>query len=41
MSDLGLINSCIGFEITRNNVEGTVFMSQEKYIGEILEKYGM
>jgi hypothetical protein len=41
MSDLGTLRSCLGIEIDRDAAKRTVFLSQKRYINEILSQYGM
>ena len=39
MSDLGPINFCLGIEVTRTPT--TIAITQRKFVGEILERFGM
>jgi hypothetical protein len=41
ISDLGAIKSCIGIQIDRDAEKGTVFLHQNRFLEETLEKYGM
>lgn len=41
MKDLGEAQSCIGLRIDRCKQTGSIFLSQEKYIKNILVKFGM
>ena len=41
ITDLGEPNKLIGIEITRDKENGTLTISQTKYIEAILEKYGL
>ncbi|GJR65427.1 retrovirus-related pol polyprotein from transposon TNT 1-94 [Tanacetum coccineum] len=41
MKDLGLAKQIIGMRIIRDKTKGTLRLSQEKYIGNVLEKFNM
>jgi hypothetical protein len=41
MTDLGKISWILSLHITRNVDEGWISLSQEKYLGDILERFGM
>ncbi|KAH9679844.1 hypothetical protein KPL71_026299 [Citrus sinensis] len=41
MKDLGSAKRILGMEIFRNRVAGTLFLSQEKYIKKVLERFDM
>ena len=41
MKDLGPLTSCLGMEIKQDPTNGTITVSQSKYIGEILRRFGM
>lgn len=41
MKDLGEAEYCVGLHITRNKSEGIIYLDQQKYIGEILDKFNM
>ncbi|KAJ0388869.1 hypothetical protein P43SY_010670 [Pythium insidiosum] len=41
MSDLGKLRFCLGMQITRDLKQGTVMVSQSKFLGSILHKFGM
>ena len=41
MKDLGPAKLCIGLEITRNRSSRRLFLGQQKYISNILERFGM
>jgi len=40
MSDLGELTWILGMHVTRKRAEGTITLSQAKYVGEILERFG-
>ncbi|KAH9696398.1 hypothetical protein KPL71_023151 [Citrus sinensis] len=41
MKDLGPAKKILGVEIIRNRTARTLFLSQEKYVNKVLEKFGM
>lgn len=41
MKDLGEAECCVGLRITRDRANGVIFLDQQKYIAEILEKFNM
>ncbi|XP_019418558.1 PREDICTED: uncharacterized protein LOC109329342, partial [Lupinus angustifolius] len=41
MKDLGAGRKILGMEIQRDRKEGTLFLSQKKYIEKVLERFGM
>ena len=41
MTDLGEMGWILGIHVTCNHDKGTIALSQEKFIGEVLERYGM
>lgn len=41
MKDLGRANSCIGLNITYDNENGGIWLDQEKYTQDILQRFGM
>lgn len=41
MKDLGEAQYCLGIRIKRDKDKGIIYLDQEKYINEILEKFGM
>lgn len=41
MKDLGEVKQCIGLNVTRDRDGGKLMIDQEKYINEILNKFGM
>lgn len=41
MKDLGEAKSCIGLHITRDKKNGVIYVDQQKYVNEILVKFGM
>jgi Reverse transcriptase (RNA-dependent DNA polymerase) len=41
MKDLGEAKMCLGLEISRNRKDGDLTLSQAKYIGSVLSRYGM
>ncbi|ONK68535.1 uncharacterized protein A4U43_C05F12950 [Asparagus officinalis] len=41
MKNLGATKKILGMEIHRNRREGSLFLSQEKYIKKVLERFGM
>lgn len=41
MKDLGVAKLILGMTISRNRSEGSITLSQEKYIGKVLEKFSM
>ncbi|GJZ57506.1 retrovirus-related pol polyprotein from transposon TNT 1-94 [Tanacetum coccineum] len=41
MKDLGSVNKILGMSIIRDKMKGTQRLSQEKYIGKVLEKFNM
>ncbi|KAE9308213.1 hypothetical protein PR003_g20800 [Phytophthora rubi] len=41
MKDLGELHSILGWEITRNRSERTIFISQRKHATSVLERFGM
>ena len=41
MKDLGEVQNCLGFKITRDRKNGKLYLSQKQYIIDILEKYNM
>ncbi|MFS7913141.1 putative RNA-directed DNA polymerase [Helianthus anomalus] len=41
MKDLGPAKQILGMSITRSKKDGSVTLSQEKYIGKVLERFGM
>ncbi|KAL9258780.1 Retrovirus-related Pol polyprotein from transposon TNT 1-94-like protein [Drosera capensis] len=41
MKDLGASKQILGISISRNRSEGSLILSQEKYIGKVLEKVSM
>lgn len=41
IKDLGPIQCILGLDITRNHSNRQLFISQEKYVKEILERFGM
>ncbi len=40
MLDLGELTWILGMHVTRKRAEGTITLSQAKYVGEILERFG-
>jgi hypothetical protein len=40
MTDLGELSWILGMHVTRNRAEGWIAISQEKYSGEVLERFG-
>ncbi|KAD4889451.1 hypothetical protein E3N88_21524 [Mikania micrantha] len=41
MKDLGAVKQILGMSIFRNSKDGSLTLSQEKYIGKVLEKFSM
>lgn len=41
MKDLGVAQQCIGINITRNREAGVITIDQERYINQVLERFGM
>ncbi|KAL9274475.1 Retrovirus-related Pol polyprotein from transposon TNT 1-94-like protein, partial [Drosera capensis] len=41
MKDLGASKQILGMSISRNRSEGSLILSQEKYIGKVLERFSM
>ncbi|KAH9770027.1 Integrase catalytic domain-containing protein [Citrus sinensis] len=41
MKDLGPAKKILGVELVRNRITRILFMSQEKYVNKVLEKFGM
>ncbi|KAH9728537.1 hypothetical protein KPL70_009073 [Citrus sinensis] len=41
MKDLGPVKKILGVEMIRNRTARTLFISQEKYVNKVLEKFGM
>ncbi|GMF27841.1 unnamed protein product [Phytophthora fragariaefolia] len=41
MKDLGELHYILGWEITRNREERTIFIGQRKYVESVLQKFGM
>ncbi|KAH9779743.1 hypothetical protein KPL71_007826 [Citrus sinensis] len=41
MKDLGPAKKILGVEMVRNRTTSTLFLSQEKYVNKVLEKFGM
>lgn len=41
MKDLGVARQILGMSFVRDRVEGSLKLSQEKYIGKVLEKFSM
>ena len=41
MKDLGLTKKILRVELVRNKTTKTLFLSQEKYVNKVLEKFGM
>lgn len=41
MKDLGEMQQCIGININRNRETGVIMIDQEKYINQVLERFGM
>ncbi|CAK1591319.1 unnamed protein product [Parnassius mnemosyne] len=41
MKDLGEIKQCIGININRDRKAGGIMLDQEKYINQVLERFGM
>jgi hypothetical protein len=41
MTDLGEMGWILGIHMTHNHNKGTISLSQEKFIREVLEHYGM
>lgn len=41
MTDLGELHYCLGMQITRKRKEKSIFINQEKYIHDMLSKFGM
>src|SRR5262249_36961322 len=41
MKDLGPLSYCLGIQITRDRRTRRLWMSQEKYIGDVLQKFNM
>jgi len=41
MKDLGVANQILAMNINRNKSDGSLILSQYKYIGKVLEKFNM
>ena len=41
MKDLGCVRKILGMEIRRDRTAGTLFLSQESYIENVLERFDM
>lgn len=41
MKDLGAAKVCLGLEISRNRNKRQLFLGQKKYVGTVLERFGM
>ena len=41
MKDLGEATNCVGIQISRDRVNGKIFLDQQKYIIEILDRFNM
>jgi len=41
MKDLGEVAECLGMKVSRDRELGTIFLSQQHYVEDIVEKFGM
>lgn len=41
MKDMGVAEFCVGLRITRDKARGIIYLDQQKYIGEVLERFNM
>jgi hypothetical protein len=41
MKDMGELHWCLGMRAQRNREQRIIFLDQEKYIGDVLQRFGM
>ena len=41
VKDLGPLEYCLGIKVTRNRIEGTLTLTQQKLVDDVLQKFEM